>query len=75
MQIRNLFNPPKKVVGSLVGVNGNAFALMAYFDKLARRQGWRQQEIEMLMKQVITYDYNHLVALLNEHMKGEPDAE
>lgn len=74
MIVANLFNPPKKVICSFVGVDGNAFALMAHFDKLARQQGWSQQEIEMLMKQVITYDYNHLVALLNEHMQGEPDA-
>ena len=29
--IMNLFNPPKFVKGSLVGLNGNAFALMGHF--------------------------------------------
>lgn len=30
----------KKVIGSINGIDGNAFMLMEYFQKLAREQGF-----------------------------------
>jgi hypothetical protein len=35
----------KKLNGTLVGVNGNAFAIMGYFQKEAKKQGWTVDQI------------------------------
>ena len=41
--MENLFSPPMRVTMNLVGLDGNAFALMGAFQKNARRQGWTQE--------------------------------
>jgi hypothetical protein len=59
----------KKVKGTLIGVNGNAFALMGHFQRLAQRQGWTRQEIDAVLDKARQGNYNHLVNTLDEHME------
>ena len=51
---------------SLVGVNGNAFALLAHFKREARKAGWNKSEIDEVVDDAMSGDYNHLVAVLAE---------
>ena len=54
----------KKVKLELVGLNGNAFALMGAFQTAARRQGWSDDEIDAVMEDCQSGDYNHLLQTL-----------
>lgn len=61
----------KTIKGSLVGLNGNAYNLMGYFQKEARRQGWEKEEIDKVLNECKSSDYNHLVATLLEYIEEE----
>lgn len=67
----NLFNPPKFVEGSLVGIDGNAFSLMGHFYGLARRQGWTRAEIEVVTTKCMSGNYDELIQTLMAHMDME----
>jgi len=59
----------KRVELDLVGLDGNAFALMGYFRRAARREGWTPEEIDKVVKEATSNDYNHLLMVLMEHTK------
>lgn len=67
----NLFNPPKYVKGSLVGVDGNAFALMGYFKINAQRQGWTKEDIDLVLTKAKSGDYDNLIVTLDAHLEYE----
>lgn len=54
----------KKVRGNFDGIDGNAFALMGYFQQQARRQGFSKEWIKEVLGEAMSSDYNHLVATL-----------
>lgn len=57
----------KKVNLQLVGLDSNAFALMGAFQKQARREGWEKEEIELVLHEARSGDYDHLLATLSDH--------
>lgn len=57
----------KKVKLQLVGLDGNAYALMGAFQKQARREGWTKEEIEEVLTECKSSDYDHLLVTLMEH--------
>ena len=62
----------KKVVNKtvnleLVGVNGNAFMIMGVFQRQARKEGWTQEEIDSVLEEAKSSDYNHLLATISNH--------
>lgn len=59
----------KQVKLQLVGLDGNAFALMGAFSQRARREGWTKDEIDAVLKECQSSDYNHLLATLADHCK------
>lgn len=63
----------RKVKGSFDGVDGNAFMLMGYFQKLARQQVFSKEWIKSVLNEAKSKDYNHLVATLLLHMEEEDD--
>lgn len=67
----NLFNPPKYVKGSLVGVDGNAFALMGYFKINAVKQGWAKEDIDLVLTKAKSGDYDNLIVTLDAHLEYE----
>ena len=69
--MKNLFNPSKRVRMNLVGLDGNAFALMGAFQKNARRQGWTQDQIDKVLDECTSGDYNHLLRVLIAHTEAE----
>lgn len=54
----------KKLNLNLEGLNGNAFYLIAYFRKEAKKAGWSQEEIEKVTKEATSDDYEHLLDTL-----------
>ena len=58
----------KKVKMQLVGVDGNAFSLMAEFQRNARKQGWTRAEIKVVLDECTTGDYNHLLCTLMDNI-------
>ena len=54
----------KKVKLKLVGLDGNAFFLMGTFRKQAKKEGWSEKEIEQVLTECKSGDYNHLIVTL-----------
>lgn len=48
---------------SLVGVDGNAFALMGYTARAMRRAGFSQGEIHAMYDEAQSGDYNNLICV------------
>ncbi len=63
----------KTVNLDLVGKNGNAFVLMGFFQKQARKEGWSQEEIDVVLTEAKSDDYNHLLVTLSSYCKPEND--
>lgn len=64
---KNLFTPPKFVKLTLVGLDGNAFYLMGEFRYRAKKQGWTDAEIDKVIEECESSDYQHLLATLSAH--------
>lgn len=67
----NLFTPEKKVEGTIVGIDGNAFSLMGHWQRLAGRQGWSDEDIDLVLEECYSGDYSNLVRTLSAHMDME----
>ena len=65
----------KKIKLTLVGLDGNAFALMGAFSRQARREGWSREEIDAIMKEAMSGDYSHLLRTLADHCEDCEDEE
>ena len=63
----------QKVVGSLIGVDGNAFSLMGHFSKLAKRQGVPQEQVKKVLDEAKSGDYDHLIQTLDSNMQSAGD--
>ena len=64
----------KKIKLELVGLDGNAFALMGAFSRQARREGWTKEEIETVMAKCRSGDYGNLLCTLMDHCES-PDED
>lgn len=47
----------------LVGVDGNAYAVMGYVRKAMKESGFSEQEIKAYLYDAMSSDYNHLLAV------------
>lgn len=65
--VQNLFTPPKFVKLTLVGLDGNAFSLMGEFRYRAKKQDWTDAEIDKVIEECESSDYQHLLATLQAH--------
>ena len=62
----NLVNG-KTVKMKLVGLDGNAFFLMGAFSNEAKKQKWSKEEIDVVIQECMSGDYDHLLRTLMEH--------
>ena len=69
----NIFN--KKVIMNLVGQEGNAFNLMGIFNRNATKQGWTKEEINYVIHQCMSSDYDHLLCVLMRYTEEEENPE
>lgn len=65
----NLFNPGKYVSLDLADSDGNAFAVMANFQRAAKREGWKSEEIDKVLTEAKSGDYSHLLGTVLDHCK------
>ena len=54
----------KKLNLNLVGKDGNAYFLLGYAKREARKAGWSNEKIEELIKEATNGDYQHLLSVL-----------
>lgn len=59
--------PDKKVTLNLVGLNGNAYSIMAAFGQQAKKEKWSQEEIDEVLEEAKTGDYDHLLQTIMAH--------
>ena len=55
-----------KIVIDLTGPDGNAWALMGYATRFAKQIGWDNLEIEELINDMKSSDYEHLVQVFDK---------
>ena len=53
----------------LVGVDGNAYVLMGHWQHAARKAKRTKEEIDAVLKDAMSSDYNHLLCVLESHSK------
>lgn len=59
----------KKVNLQLAGLDGNAFSLLAAFRAQARKEGWSPVEINSVLTEAQSSDYNHLLSTLVQNCR------
>ena len=58
----------KKTVNlRLVGIDGNAYAIMGAFQKQARIENWTEEEIQTVLTEAKSGDYDHLINTIDSH--------
>ena len=62
----------KKVIMSLIGLDGNAFSVMGAFQREAKKQGWTSDEINLVLGESRSGTYDHLLATIMIHTE-EPE--
>lgn len=65
----------KTVTLTLVGLDGNAFALMGAFQAQAKREGWTKEEIKVVLDECKSSDYDHLLCTLMTYTTPEDEEE
>lgn len=58
---------PKTVNLDLVGIDSNAYSILGAFSRQARREGWTQEEINLVTEEAKTGDYDHLLAVIENY--------
>lgn len=61
----------KTVNLDLVGVDGNAYVIMAIFKRQATKEGWSIKEIELVLEEAQSKDYNHLLSTILDYCEVE----
>ncbi len=65
----------KTVNLELVGVSGNAFAVLGVFSRQARREGWTQEEIDLVLEEAKSGDYDHLLSTIMTYCEPQDEDE
>jgi hypothetical protein len=60
----------KAVQLELVGLDGNAFAILGAWRRAAKNQGWTLAEITLVIEEATKGDYNHLLAVIMTHTES-----
>ena len=65
----------RKVNLNLVGLDGNAFSLLGAFQSRAEREGWTADEINVVVDEATSRNYDHLLRTLMDHCEPTDDDE
>lgn len=60
---------------SLVGLDGNAFSILARAQKAMRKAGLAEEDIEEYLTQATSGDYNHLLQVTMDTVATDDDTE
>lgn len=71
--MKNLFTPSKFVEMGMFMKNdpsrsGNVFVVMGRFQDTALRQGWTQSDVQVVLDQAMSGDYDNLIETINAHI-------
>ena len=55
---------------TLVGIDGNAFSIIAHMQRNLRRVNWSKEDLDLLMKEMKSGDYQHVIAVAVEFTDG-----
>lgn len=72
MENKNEIN--KTVNLDLTTIDANIFAIFGAFSRQARREQWTQQEIDAVLEEAKSGDYNHAIATISEYCLPEDDS-
>ena len=61
-QIIELIEKNGKAPGTLIGVDGNAFAVIGYVQRQLNRNGWARDETQIVVEHMMSGDYNNVLA-------------
>lgn len=59
--------PQTEIVIDLTGPDGNAFALLAYASKFGKQLGWDRDEIEIILREMRSSDYENLINTFDKY--------
>lgn len=59
----------KRPVVKLIGVNGNAFAVIGACRKAAKRAGWTDEQWDTVQAEMMSGDYNNLLRVAMKHFE------
>lgn len=65
----------KMVRLNLVGLDGNAFAVLGAFSRAAKQQGWTRAEIDAVTMPAMSGDYDHLLATIADACEDSDSCE
>lgn len=65
----------KTVDLELDGVNGNAFMIMGVWRRQAVKEGWSKDEIDAVLEEAKSGDYDHLLATIINHCESKNKEE
>lgn len=57
----------KKISLELVGIDGNAYAIMGAFKKQALKEGWSDQEVDIVLTEAKSGNYDHLLCTIMQY--------
>lgn len=72
MENKNEIN--KTVNLDLTTIDSNIFAIMGAFSRQARREKWTQQEIDAVLEEAKSGDYDHAIATISDYCDPEDDS-
>jgi len=58
-----------KTVSLKLDYNENAFSLFSEFQTRAKKEGWKDEEINAVISDAMSDDHEHLVQVLKKHCK------
>lgn len=61
--------PQEKPQVKLIGRDGNAFAILGACQAAARKAGWSREKIDALLEDMMSGDYNHLLATASKNFE------
>tara|TARA_R110002060_G_scaffold5052_2_gene7895 strand:- start:944 stop:1165 length:222 start_codon:yes stop_codon:yes gene_type:complete len=70
-QIKELVEKNGKGSGTLVGVDGHAFSLIAYTERKLYKAGWTKGDISTVRKVAMSGNYNALICTLDACLEEE----
>jgi ABC-type transporter Mla MlaB component len=53
----------------LTTIDGNAFAILSAFKRQAKKEGWTLEEINEVLKEAMSGDYNHLLQTIMKNIE------
>ena len=56
----------EKIQYDLTGSAGKAFAVLGFVENLAKQSDWKKEEIENLLNDMTSEDYDHLIKCADE---------